>query len=93
MTILKVNVFCLCILKGYVLLCLNTSCFEGLHVEESVYVNCVNRCISKYSLHSFDRTNICICASSRPLLDAQIALLRDQSKLYKVELINWRTWK
>lgn len=57
------------------LLCLcTTSCFEELNVEEFSHGNCVSRYISKYSLHSFDKTKLCSFVSSRLLLYGQILL-------------------
>lgn len=60
-----------------------SSCFEELNVEEFSHGNCVNRYISKYSLHSFDKTKPCSFVSSRLLLYGQILLLRGQWKMDK----------
>lgn len=74
------------------LFCLYTLCFKDLHVEESLHGNCVNRYISKYSLHSFAKSKVCHFVPSRVLLCGQSPLLRGQWKIDK-ELVDWEPWK
>lgn len=73
MIVSKYNIYFSGCLRPY-LICSNANneiekCLEEFHVEESLYSTYLYRHLSKYSLHPYDKTNLCIWAVGRPLLD------------------------